>query len=220
MKKTEMTKRVRYARGSFLIIVSALVVGAVAAPSALVTVSHYADEATVSQRSASPRVAGTNKPPARSRPESLASLASPAGANAFPELDPSTASPLFAPIISATKVDSLFTDVNGNTKADPGDTLQYTVTISNTGPDPATNVNFTDTISTNTTLVAGSVNIGPIAGDDAYTTIGNTRLTVGFTSVGGASVAIPGQNIFDNDTEFLGDTFTVSAFQKSERPGR
>jgi uncharacterized repeat protein (TIGR01451 family) len=139
--------------------------------------------------------------------------------NAEPSSSGLAATPtLFVPNISATKVDSLFTDVNSNTKADPGDTLQYTIAIANSGTD-ATGVNFTDTIDTNTTLVGGSVNASPLARDDAYTTIGNTRLTVGFTSVGGASVAIPGQNIFDNDSEFFGDTFTVSAFQNPSAQG-
>ena len=121
----------------------------------------------------------------------------------------------FAAMLSATKT---ATDVNGG-NAEPGDTLMYSVTITNSGAMDATNVNFTDTIDANTTLVAGSVNVSPLAGNDAYTTIGNTRLTVGFTSVGGASVAIPGQNIFDNDMDFLGDTFTVTAFQNPSAQG-
>ena len=60
-----------------------------------------------------------------------------------------------APIISATKTDS-FTDVGGDGKADPGQTISYTVTITNTGPDPATNLTFTDTVDPNTTLQAGT----------------------------------------------------------------
>ncbi len=134
--------------------------------------------------------------------------------------EPTVAEPIiaaapFAAMLSATKT---VTDVNGG-NAEPGDTLMYSVTITNSGAMDATNVNFTDTIDANTTLVGGSVNVSPLAGDDAYTTIGNTRLTVGFTSVGGASVAIPGQNIFDNDMDFLGDTFTVTAFQNPSAQG-
>ena len=44
----------------------------------------------------------------------------------------SLASPL-APSVSATKSDALFTDVDGDLQADPGDTLKYTVNISASG---------------------------------------------------------------------------------------
>ncbi len=84
-----------------------------------------------------------------------------------------------AAVITATKVDALQTDVNSNGKADPGDTLMYTVTISNTGAMAATNVNFSDMLEANLTLVPGSVNSSPVAVNDAYpNAIGNTRLTV------------------------------------------
>ncbi len=82
------------------------------------------------------------------------------------------------PTISATKVDALFTDVDGDGRADPGDTLQYTVTINNTGPDPALNTIFTDTLPNSLTLVAGSVNASPIASNDSYTATGNVRITI------------------------------------------
>src|SRR5262249_12976591 len=60
-----------------------------------------------------------------------------------------------ATTVTATKVDSLFTDVDNDGKADPGDTLKYTVTISASGGD-ATGVTFTDTVDPNTTFVAGT----------------------------------------------------------------
>ncbi len=121
----------------------------------------------------------------------------------------------FAPSLSATKT---ATDVNGG-NAEPGDTLMYSVTLSNGGPDPATNVMFTDMIDANTTLVMGSVNVSPLAGNDAYTTIGNTRLKVGSASVSGPEVVIPGDSLFDNDMEFLGDTFTLDTFQNPSAQG-
>jgi hypothetical protein len=80
-----------------------------------------------------------------------------------------------APIITATKVDS-FPDPNANGKAEPGDTITYTVTISNTGSADATAVQFSDSVDTNTTLVAGSVQTQPIATDDAYNVLGNVRI--------------------------------------------
>ncbi len=82
------------------------------------------------------------------------------------------------PLISATKVDAIFTDADGDGRADPGDTLQYTVTINNTGPDPATSAIFTDTLPNTLTLVPGSVNASPIGFDDSYTATGNVRITV------------------------------------------
>ncbi len=85
------------------------------------------------------------------------------------------------PAMSATMVDSVVTDNDGDGRADPGDTLLYTVTVSNTGAGAtdATGVKFTDTLDPNTTLVPNSLNSSPIAFDDsAYTATGNIRITV------------------------------------------
>ena len=57
-------------------------------------------------------------------------------------MQPSSLASPFAPSISATKSDALFTDVDGDLQADPGDTLKYTVNISASGED-ATGVTFT-----------------------------------------------------------------------------
>ncbi len=84
--------------------------------------------------------------------------------------------PVFAPAITATKVDA-FPDPNGNLKAEPGDTITYTVTINNTGPDPATGVTFTDSVDTNTSLVPGSVQTQPVATGDTVTAFGNVRIS-------------------------------------------
>jgi hypothetical protein len=86
---------------------------------------------------------------------------------------------LLLPVISATMVDALVVDVDGDGRFDPGDTIEYTVTINNTGPDPATGVKFADTVDANTTLVALSVNSSPIAFDDTvYTATGNIRIAI------------------------------------------
>lgn len=127
--------------------------------------------------------------------------------------DPSTtvtAAPLLAPAISASKRDTLAIDVNSDGQANPGDTIRYTVHITNTGPDPATGVAFNDTIDLNTTLVAGSVNVSPLARDDSYTAVGNTLLEVGVTPSGFPAAVVAG-SVLDNDSEFLGDTFSVQA---------
>src|SRR5688572_11152118 len=78
---------------------------------------------------------------------------------AAPALDP--VAPL-APSITATKTDS-FPDPDMDGQAAPGETITYDVNITNGGPDDATDVNFLDTIDANTTIVAGSLKVSPLA---------------------------------------------------------
>ena len=100
--------------------------------------------------------------------------------------------PPVAPTVTATKTDSLFTDVDGDTQADPGDTLQYTVNINASGED-ATGVSFTDTVDPNTTFVPGSLTATPVAVDDSYAAIGNVRISVPAPGVRGNDFAgVPG----------------------------
>ena len=84
-----------------------------------------------------------------------------AALNPSPSLGTSRALAPFAPTVTATKTDSLFTDVDGDTKADPGDTLKYTVVIGATGED-ATGVTFTDTVDPNTAFVPGTLATTPL----------------------------------------------------------
>src|SRR5437868_1243296 len=107
--------------------------------------------------------------------------------------------PPASPIITATKQDALVNDVNSNGKANPGDTLGYTVVISNTGTGDATGVAFSDTIDPNTTLVPGSVNTSPIAFDDSYSAIGNVSISPNAA-----------QGLLANDFEPDGNTMTVT----------
>src|ERR1041384_6540970 len=86
---------------------------------------------------------------------------------------PSTPNPFFAnTTVTGTKTHT----PSGNRM--PGDTLTYTVVITNTGGADATGVNFTDTIEPNTTLVANSLKVSPIAVNDTYQTIGNVNISV------------------------------------------
>jgi hypothetical protein len=90
---------------------------------------------------------------------------------------PQPAPRLFAaPNITATKVDSWDDSATPDGKAEPGQTVTYTVTITNTGDADATGVTFSDSVDTNTTLVPGSVNTQPIAVADTYNVIGNVRI--------------------------------------------
>ncbi len=105
---------------------------------------------------------------------------------------------LVAPTVMASKTDTLFTDVDGDLQADPGDTLKYTVAISAIGED-ATGVAFTDTVDPNTAFVAGSLTATPVAVDDAYVATGNVRISISapgvlandFAGLPSASVSAP-----------------------------
>jgi len=145
-------------------------------------------------------------------------------------VNPAPAMPAASPVIAASMVDSIEND-DGDGKIDPTngnpattERIIYSTTITNSGTIDATGVQFTDTIDSHTTL-DGTVNVSPLAGDDSYDTIGNTLLEVG--PVGSPSsqpkvtVGTGGspKSVFDNDTEFLGDTYTLSKLQATTYPG-
>ncbi len=121
--------------------------------------------------------------------------------------------PQAAPIIAASKTDN----VANTTQVLPGGTINYTVTITNNGTAAATGVNFADTLDVDTTLT-GVVNVSPLANPDTYNTIGNTLLEVGVAASGNPAVRVTG-SVFDNDTEFLGDSFTLDTFQATSTLG-
>src|SRR5688572_33127117 len=83
-----------------------------------------------------------------------------------------------APTILATMT-AAFIGGDGDGKADPGETIEYTAVIQNNGADPATGITFNDVLDLNTTLVAGSVTVSPLAGDDSYDAIATTMMDVG-----------------------------------------
>jgi hypothetical protein len=85
--------------------------------------------------------------------------------------------PFFAaPNITATKVDSWDDSATPDGKAEPGQVVTYTVTITNTGDADATGVTFTDSVDPNTTLIPTSVQTQPVAVADSYNVIGNVRI--------------------------------------------
>jgi hypothetical protein len=87
------------------------------------------------------------------------------------------------PAVSATLEDALTTDANNNGKANEGDKLTYTTTISSTGKD-ATGVQYNAPLDANTAL-SGAVRTSAIAVDESFATPFNTQLT--------------GQNVLAND---------------------
>lgn len=88
-----------------------------------------------------------------------------------------TAPSMLVPTVTATDVDAIFNDVDMDGRADPGDTVEYTVTITNNGDD-ATGVKFATTLDGNETFVAGSLSASPLAGNDTYTATGNVQISV------------------------------------------
>lgn len=89
----------------------------------------------------------------------------------------STETLALVPVISASKSVAVVVG-NADANADPGETLEYTVTINNTGPDPATGVAITDTLQNITTFVSGTTIASPIAVNDTYQSIGNVGISV------------------------------------------
>jgi uncharacterized repeat protein (TIGR01451 family) len=95
-----------------------------------------------------------------------------------------------APVLTATKRDSLLIDADASGAPSPGDTLLYQVAIGNSGNTAATGVIFNDTPDSNTTLVNGSVqtNLGTVTKGNAA---GDGSLTVDIGALPvGASVSI------------------------------
>ena len=121
------------------------------------------------------------------------------------------------PNIATTKTDT-FTP-NGAGKALPGAPIKYTTTLSNTGTGAATGVIYTDATPANTTLVPGSANVSPLAGDDVYSAIVNTQLAVGSPTVLSGPVVTSAVKATVNDTEFLSDTFIISTFSATSAQG-
>ncbi|PIE90914.1 MAG: hypothetical protein CR997_03400 [Acidobacteria bacterium] len=72
-------------------------------------------------------------------------------------------------VIDAQKTVALAVDNGTPDQVDPGDTLEYTVTLTN-GSSPVTEIEFTDAIPVNTTYVAGSLTISSNPGGLTVTT--------------------------------------------------
>jgi len=80
--------------------------------------------------------------------------------------DPTTVVVGNLPLNYALKSVQLAGDVNGNGLVDPGDTLQYAITVTNSGATQATGVVLTDAVPANATYVANSVQMNGAAVSD------------------------------------------------------
>ena len=135
-----------------------------------------------------PLVLASGSPAARTAASTTVALAG-EKAGVSPSLEVTAAAPVAAPVtaavlvpnITASKVDTVIapngTDPDPDGIADPGQLIEYQITITNNGTD-ATNVTLNDTVDPNTTLQGGTANSTPLAYSDAYSVIGNVRINV------------------------------------------
>ncbi|MAE66546.1 MAG: hypothetical protein CMJ18_19935, partial [Phycisphaeraceae bacterium] len=87
---------------------------------------------------------------------------------------PDARPPAVAGDLAATKIGALADDVDGDGRADPGDTIRYEISIANDGAAEALAVRVTDTVDVNTTLG----HVGPAALPDMFTAVAGKTLTV------------------------------------------
>src|SRR5215217_1882565 len=144
--------------------------------------------------------------PSSSKPEPVqTSTSASASVASHRPLGPNAA--LLVPTVTATKTDS-FTDSDMDGKAEPGQTLKYTVNIGATGED-ATGVTFTDTVDPNTTFDAASLRTTPLARADSYTATGNVHI----------QVPAPGVLANDSDPDGTAPAISVTAETKLSAQG-
>ncbi|HUQ31489.1 MAG TPA: Ig-like domain-containing protein, partial [Pyrinomonadaceae bacterium] len=98
--------------------------------------------------------------------------------------------PLPVGTVTATLKD-IFTDADGDGKADKGQTITYEAVITNSTGASITGTTFTDTPDANTTLDPNTVHASPVAFDDTYNWVGNTVLDTSARSL---------SSIISNDT--------------------
>ena len=121
--------------------------------------------------------------------------------------------------IVATKRDAFATDADSDGLGDANDVVRYTIVITNTGSTDATGVAFDDPLDDDSALVAGSVRVSPLARPDAFNAVGNTQLLVGISQPPNVPALAVAGNLFNNDSEFLGDTFTLQSFTPTSTNG-
>ena len=105
---------------------------------------------------------------------------------------------------------------DGDGKADAGETLEYSISITGNAS-PTTGVVLTDTLSDLTTL-SGTANILPIVKGDSFTAVGNTLLVVpdgvgdllaNDLDLDGGTIEIDGFGVNASVTSAPGETLTI-----------
>jgi uncharacterized repeat protein (TIGR01451 family) len=155
----------------------------------------------------------TNIPPALAQPS--------ATPTARPE--PPARPGLAAAGVTASMTDTPLGDTNGNGGADPGETLRYTTVISNGSGADLAGVSFDDTLDPNTSLVAGSLRISPLAFADTYNADRDTPLAVSAPGIVANDTGTPAPTITARSvTTAAGGTATTNAdggFSYAPPPG-
>jgi len=126
---------------------------------------------------------------------------------------------LLAAVITVDVTDQLAVDADGDGVADPGDQIRYTVSVQNTGDATATGLTLTELLNDPNLTLTGDVNVSPLAVNDTFTAVANTQLVVGNATPLDGPAAVVAGNVLANDTEFLGDTFEISAFDSASALG-
>jgi len=127
--------------------------------------------------------------------------------------DPTTVVVGNLPLVYALKTVQLSGDANGNGLVDPGDLLQYTITVTNSGATPATGVVVTDAIPANTGYVANSTRLNGVALADPAASV--SPLVNG---IGASSGPIPPSPQASGGTLAAGGTAVVT-FTVQVNPG-
>lgn len=182
VRRTDLASKLRFVSSHRLLLITAVVMLGL---TGVVITRSFAFKAS-SRQVAAPSL--TSAKESRSRDLSKKSVGLLEFAGLRHRAVPTKPSSMFAPTVTASKTDALFTDVDGDLQADPGDTLKYTVSINATGDD-ATGVTFTDTVDPNTTFVGGTLRATPVAVNDTYTATGNIRISVAAPGVLGNDFA-------------------------------
>ncbi|HYP53067.1 MAG TPA: Ig-like domain-containing protein, partial [Pyrinomonadaceae bacterium] len=110
---------------------------------------------------------------------------------------------LVAPNVTATKTDAFSAPF-----AEPGEEINYTVTVTNNGSSDAEGVQFNDTPDPNTTLVPGSIQTTVVAVNNTYASIGNVGISVDANN-----------GLLANDSDPDGDVLTASAAATTAQGG-
>src|SRR5579884_977196 len=124
-------------------------------------------------------------------------------------VNPLTAGTSLATNPVVTTLAALDTTTNTTGPAHPGDTIQYTATITDQSGNPdLSSVVFTNQPDSNTTFVPNSLQSSPIALNDSYTALGNVPISVPANA-----------GVLANDSDPDGDALTISAYDTSSAHG-